>query len=241
MPIEQKIIDKLNSSALIIRKYNLGDKTFFIDKFKHVHISMLENAWEFGSKKIQNREIIKDASSLELQENKSAQSRFDNFEQGIQKVYNYLESDFDVKKLKLKEENIERHFRHLLAERYVHLEIYNILEIKKKGNIHLKEKIANFFYTFLFIIIIIGIVGFLSVPRIIDRLTPVGTLTERIHEKSKYKFSGAICNDGWTSHSQGRGTCSYHNGVGYYFYKGNYSKSFEQCRKEAMKISWFAP
>ena len=28
---------------------------------------------------------------------------------------------------------------------------------------------------------------------------------------------GAICNDGWRSYSQGRGTCSWHGGVNYYF------------------------
>lgn len=30
---------------------------------------------------------------------------------------------------------------------------------------------------------------------------------------------GAICNDGWRSYSQGRGTCSWHGGVDYYLYK----------------------
>ena len=79
---------------------------------------------------------------------------------------------------------------------------------------------------------------FLVAPRIIDGLTPVATLTEKIHEKSKYKFNGAICNDGWTSHSQGRGTCSHHKGVNNYFYKGDYSKTIDECREEALKISW---
>lgn len=99
----------------------------------------------------------------------------------------------------------------------------------------IKDFIANYF---VLIIIVIVVVGYYLGPPIIERLTPVDTLAEKIHEKSKYKFSGAICNDGWTSHSQGRGTCSWHGGVDYYFYKDEYSKSIEECQEEARQISW---
>lgn len=34
------------------------------------------------------------------------------------------------------------------------------------------------------------------------------------------------------------GTCSWHHGVDYYFYKGDYSKTIEECKEEAKKISW---
>ena len=74
--------------------------------------------------------------------------------------------------------------------------------------------------------------------RLNKRLTPGQMLAEQIHKKLKYNFNGDICNDGWTSHSQGRGTCSHHDGVDYYFYKGEYSKTIEECRKEAEEISW---
>lgn len=74
--------------------------------------------------------------------------------------------------------------------------------------------------------------------RIIDGLTSVETLTSRIHERSKYKFSGSKCNDGWTSFSQGQGACSWHDGVNYEFNKGEYSKTIEECLVEAEKLSW---
>ena len=59
----KNIEDKLNSCALIIRKYNLGDKYFFFSKFPNTNKTILEAAWNFGLQKIQNREIIKDASA----------------------------------------------------------------------------------------------------------------------------------------------------------------------------------
>lgn len=74
--------------------------------------------------------------------------------------------------------------------------------------------------------------------RIIDGFTSVETLTERIHERSKHKFSGSKCNDGWTSFSQGQGACSWHNGVDYEFYKGEYTKTIDECRQEAEELSW---
>lgn len=74
--------------------------------------------------------------------------------------------------------------------------------------------------------------------RIIDGFTPIDTLTERLHERSKYKFSGSKCNDGWNSYSQGQGACSWHDGVRYEFSKGEYSKTLKECRLEAEEISW---
>ena len=73
---------------------------------------------------------------------------------------------------------------------------------------------------------------------IINGLTSVDTLTKKIHERSKYKFSGSKCNDGSTSYSQGQGTCSWHDGVDYEFFKGDYAKSLEECRNEAKGLSW---
>jgi hypothetical protein len=241
MSVVNTIINKINSCALIVRKYNLGDKAYFIDTFKDIDMSLKDCAWGLGEKKIQNKEIIKDASSIEIQDEQSAQNRFDSFEKNSNKIYAYLKSNFDVKELKLREENIERRFRHLLAKKYLQLEVSNIFEIEEKRKMPFKEKFAIFVANNLFLILIIGVIGYFTAPRIIDGFTPVDTLTERIHEKSKYKFSGAICNDSWTSHSQGQGTCSHHDGVNYYFDKDDYSKSIEQCREEAIRISWLAP
>ena len=64
----------------------------------------------------------------------------------------------------------------------------------------------------------------------------VDNLTNYIHEETKYKHSGAICYDGWISHSTGRGTCAWHGGVAYWFSKGDYSKSMKECRDEAKEI-----
>lgn len=41
-------------------------------------------------------------------------------------------------------------------------------------------------------------------------------LTLSIFFISCHKSPGAICNDGWRSHSTGRGTCSWHGGVNHY-------------------------
>jgi hypothetical protein len=74
--------------------------------------------------------------------------------------------------------------------------------------------------------------------RIVDGFTSVETLTMKLHERSKYIFSGSKCNDGFISISQGQGSCSWHNGVTYEFYKGEYSKTLEECRTEAEELSW---
>ena len=68
----------------------------------------------------------------------------------------------------------------------------------------------------------------------------VDKLTEIFYEQKSNKrtFNGAVCRDGRISTSQGRGTCSWHGGVRFYFYKGDYIKTKEECRREAKKISW---
>jgi len=82
--------------------------------------------------------------------------------------------------------------------------------MKYHSFISLRSKAVGFFRKLRVVLLILGIVGLFFIPRIIDGLTPVEVLTEKIHEKSKYKFDGSVCNDGHISHSQGRGTCSWH-------------------------------
>lgn len=234
----KKISSKLNTCAVIIRRYNLGDKIYFFECFKNSENSELEIAWNYGLKKIQNNEIVKDASNLDLEQDKIAEENFKNFDKkSISEVLTYLQSDFNPKDLKLKDENVERRFRHLLAKKYLKFELSNISESSKEKSSY-KEKVGNFVAKHFFKIIIITVISYFAIPPLTVRLTPVNVLAEKIHEKSKYEFNGAICNDGWTSHSQGRGTCSWHGGVDHYFYQGEYSKSIEQCREEARKISW---
>ena len=105
-----------------------------------------------------------------------------------------------------------------------------------------QEKVKGFFNrnTALTIVLIFSTIfgTFFFGSRIINGFTSVETLTVRIHERSKYKFSGSKCNDGWTSFSQGQGACSWHNGVDYEFYKGEYSRTINECRQEAEELSW---
>lgn len=72
-----------------------------------------------------------------------------------------------------------------------------------------------------------------------DMLTPVDTLTKRLHEQSRRAINVAICRDGWLSRSHGSGTCSHHGGIDHYQDSAVYDKTLEECRKEAEKISWF--
>ena len=235
---KQQIQDKLNNSAKIVSQYNLGDKNYFNVKFSNTNVTQLETAWTFGQRKIQNREIIKDASNISVDETNEANEKAVKFDKSIEGLFRYLNSEFDVKKLKLTDENIERRLRQILAETYIGKISNEVLELSIKDNSSVKSKTVTFFGKFKVAFIILGIIGVFATPRIIDGLTPVDVLTDKIHEKSKYEFNGSICNDGTTSHSQGRGTCSWHGGVDYKFYKGEYKKTIEECRKEALKLSW---
>ena len=234
----QNIQDKLNSCALIIRKYNLGDKAFFFSKFPNANKAAVETAWHFGHQKIQNREIIKDASDLRSADLEIITNKLTGLNDNPDRLYYYLNSEFDAKKLKLTDENIERNLRNKLAIKYLQVVSAEIFVLHNKATNSTKTRTAGVLRKLKYGLIAIAVVGIFLMPRIIKGLTPVETLAEQIHEKSKYKFNGAICNDGWTSHSQGRGTCSHHNGVDYYFYKGEFSKTIEECRKEAEEISW---
>lgn len=255
----QTIQENLNRSALIVRKYNLGDKEYFFSTFQDLDKPPLESSWTFATKKIQNREIIKDASVyFNSIDNDEINSILTNFGDDINSIYMYLNSSFDVKLLKLRDENLQRRIRHILADKYLNqiiVETKNLYtEHQSSYSTRFKKVLGRYK---------IGIGVFLTVaafltPRIIEGLTPPENLlntylhdkyssiknasinedilTNYLHEDSKYKFNGAICNDGWTSHSQGRGTCSHHGGVDYYFYEGDYRKSLDNCRQKAIKV-----
>lgn len=250
------IQNKLNQSALIFRKYNLGDKDLFISKFYTVDKSKLNIAWTLAERKIQNREIIKNASQLTVEENNLATLKAETYDNNSIKLYDKLISKFDVKELKLTDENVERKVRNDLALKFIKITSNEINEYVIKDAKSWRSKVLQFIGKIKYGLIVIAIIGTFSAPRIIDGLTVpenllneylhdkyssiksstinVDVLTDYLHEESKYKFNGAICNDGWTSHSQGRGTCSHHHGVDYYFYAGEYSKSIEQCRQDAI-------
>ena len=137
----------------------------------------------------------------------------------------YLKSEIDIKQLKLRDENIERRVRQIIAKTYLNLISKEILGFAIERNTSLSPKMAKVFNRLKIALVIIGVIGAFSAPRIIDGLTSVEDSTVKIQEKSKYKFSGSIFNNGLISHSQGRGTCSWHDGVNSKFYKGDYSKT----------------
>ena len=151
-------------------------------------------------------------------------------------LYYYLNSKFDSKELKLDEEQVERRLRNILALRYQKIILDEINKLKRKEKlIQFKEKVFEIALASIFPIIIFS---FFFGTRIIDGFTTVDVLTERIYEREIYEFNGSKCNDGSTSHSQGRGTCSWHGGVDYKFYKGEHKYTLEECRKKAKDLSW---
>jgi hypothetical protein len=243
--ITTDIFKKIERTAFIIRKYNLGDKSYFYSKFPVASKTVLEIIWEKEKKKVQNKEIIKNSNELNKIEINFVVNRFMKFENNTEKLYDYLISEFDYKRLKLDEENIERRLRNLLSTKFIELSSKEIpKEIKKDDDIR-KEKKKKKESRIINSVVIITLFSFLFGSTIYDLgltiydgFTPVKQLTERIHERSKYKFSGSVCNDGTTSHSQGRGTCSWHKGVNYTFYEGDYRKSIEECTTEAIEKSW---
>ena len=85
--------------------------------------------------------------------------------------------------------------------------------------------------------IVVAAIGF-AFFSLADRLTPIDALAQRLHERNKRHFHGAICRDGSLSHSHGPGTCSYHGGVQQYVDTFVYGKTIDQCREEAQKTSW---
>lgn len=231
--IESKIARLLDDAAIVIRKYALGDFDYFQVQFNKYDKKLLERCWE-NSKKIQHKDIIKDTQEIDLDDLKIVQNRYN---QTIKEL-NYLRTtvlykNFDPKKLHLRKENIERRLGNLLAKDFIENTKKELLRI---GTIRYKIGFSILKYkTFLFLSFVLVLI--FNRP-IFDRLTPVDKLAEKIHERSIYKYSGAKCNDGTTSKSQGSGTCSWHGGVNYYFYKGDYKKSMDDSYKEAKKISW---
>ena len=333
----------LNKYCLILRKYNLDNENGFFGKFSELKKDYLINAWKYSFEKIQNREIIKDASELRNGAEEIIRVRLENFQKNNHDTYYYLNSTFDVKELKLDDERIERRFRNILAIKHnnnleqvilrkhhlnsvnfyarIEKKIIDINEtfevnfsvnhkdaenfsspsfkhfdiikgpnlsvqnqwisgisifnknysytLKPKFETNLKIEPASIYlgdlvfktkelniqvvdkkaikrknildsirawatlsiFPLLFITIFFG-------SRIRDGFTTVDVLTERIYERSVYKYNGSRCRDGTDSRSQGRGTCSWHGGVRFKFYKGQHKKSKQECRIEAKERSW---
>ena len=229
--------DKLNAVALVCRKYNLLDKATFFQKFSKFDIASLQTAWDFSLSKIQNRDIVKDAKDISINERDAAIAYVKAVGHTESLVYSYLLKPFHPEALQLSDEKIERRVRHFLAVQYLD-EQAGVMSSSVRPSNHIPKSVKEQTWKLRHFLLVLVAIASIFTPRVIDGVTPVNSLAERIQEKSKHKFSGAICNDGWTSHSQGKGTCSWHGGVSYYFYKGAPSKSWEECLVEAKQKSW---
>jgi hypothetical protein len=149
---EQEIQEILNTSAAITRKYNLGDREHFFRKFGGCDTKQLTEAWEFGLRKIQNREIIKDTSDLPVSDNPLIEWKVNEVGNDYQAITYYLNSGFDVRELKLKDENIERRVRHILAEKFLEFKSKEIRNLsttsfsrQNSGKSSFRKKLALFF------------------------------------------------------------------------------------------------
>ena len=116
--MNSEIQDKINKYCLINRKYQLLDESNFKLKFSKIDIKELKLAWEYGCDKIQNDEIIKDAKDLPKNGKKDISQKLQKFNFESNDLFYYLNSKFDVKELKLNEEQVERRLRNLLALRH---------------------------------------------------------------------------------------------------------------------------
>ncbi len=81
--------------------------------------------------------------------------------------------------------------------------------------------------------------GGAAVYGLADRLTPPDILARKLYERSRQVYDSARCNDGTWSLAKGRGACSHHGGVAYRIKDTFYSKTLEQCKEEAARISFF--
>lgn len=234
--MNSEIQEKLNKYCLINRKYQLLDEFNFKLKFSKIDSECLKLAWQYSCDKIHNDEIIKDTKDLPKNGKKEISQKLQKFNFESNDLYYYLNSKFDVKELKLNEEQVERRLRNLLALRHQKIIFKEITKLKRKEKlIKLKEKVIGI--TMLSIIPII-VISFFFGSNIRDGLTSVDVLSERIYEREVYEFNGSVCNDGSISHSQGSGTCSWHDGVAYKFYKGDHKYSMDECKKIAKDLSW---
>lgn len=235
--MNEEIQNNLNKYCIINRKYHLLDETQFSSIFSNIKIEYLKKAWEYSYAEIQNKEIITSYVELQKSRKKEFSNRLRKFNFNSSDLYFYLKSEFNVKELFFDDEHFERCIRNVLAKRHQRIIKAEIKKLKGQEKLkEVKDKIISIIaITFIPIFIVLFFFG----SRIRDGFTSVDTLTERIYERAVYQFDGSICRDGKISHLQGRGTCSWHNGVVYRkFYKGQHKKSKKECRIEAEGRSW---
>lgn len=233
---ENEFYQKLLKAAFIIHCYSIGDEFYFYLRFSRIEKSVLQEIWKVASSRqpfVTHYELI-DESEKTIVRKKAWTFRGDS-----KVIYDYLSKPLQDNS---KGFSVECELRRVLAIRYIDSVGYSLYNgpggIPKSflsALIKRKQKIAN---GVMLGLLIFGVVALFSLPRIIDGFTPVRTLAREYYEDSRYKFSGAICRDGWISHSRGRGTCSHHGGVREYFDEGEHRQTYEECLRRARERSW---
>lgn len=252
------IQEKLNICAKIIRKFDLGDKDYLRNSFRSQPQDKIDIAWRYGFDSLRHRDVIKNFRNLGQADIDEVDKQLEIIGEDKYEIYGYLFSQFEVDKLKLKEENLERRIRNRLARKYVQIvkseiepkvEKKEVVDYKVKKVIdnrvkRIKENTGPSFidrnYDKLFTVFLCTLLGgFFFYPNIKEGFTPADKLAKEIYETSSYEYRiGAKCHDGWNSKATGRGACSHHGGVSEWKLKKKYRKSYSECMEEAVKRSW---
>jgi hypothetical protein len=238
----------LNKYCIINRRYELNrrneliDEINFFDSFPYIEFEYLKTAWDNSLLEISSKEIIFNSYHLITRKGKiEISKKLKQFNYNSSDLFTYLNSSLQQMDLTPEGEIIERKLRNILARRYQKLIkseikiLCNQQKLKDYKINNLKNKIISFIgFSFVPTILILFFFG----SRIRDGFTTVDVLTERIYNREIYEFDGSICRDGSISRSQGRGSCSWHNGVSREFFKGEHKKSRKECENEAKVRSW---
>jgi hypothetical protein len=221
--------ERIKLVAVICRKYQLCDAAGFRLYFPKVSDRLLQASWVEAKQKVRHKDIIKDADGLDMTEIFEAERAAATIPTDESEMHRYLHMEFNPKLLNRKEEQIQRRSRHLVAKRYVDFQqrkVYAQLRARKRRRFLVGVSLGSSLAVALF--------G----SRIWDGFTPVNELTQRLYDRSIARLDSTVCNDGWTSPSQGQGACSHHGGIRQKFSRSVHTKTLQECRVEAEVLSW---
>jgi hypothetical protein len=139
----------LNLYSCILRKFYIGEEDYMFTTLKYLTKTEIIESWNYALKKIQHVERIKNADEI-AQISKTEILKRIQLLNDLDKKIQYLFSDFKPSEFKLKEENIERRMRFLIAvktlnsiEEKINSQIIEV-EVNKKLEIE-KNKINDKF------------------------------------------------------------------------------------------------
>jgi hypothetical protein len=119
-----KRIKYINLYASILRKYYIGEEDYLYITLNGLSKREITDSWNYAKTNVKHEERITNPATLSIDEFNEALNRYSKFNY-FQETVKYLFSNFNYKKLKLSDENIERRLRHLLA-----IKILKIIEQK---------------------------------------------------------------------------------------------------------------